>query len=66
MHSYLRAIGFSKIKNKSEQDKLIAAAINNSSAKKQVMIFLTIRKAALSAVHRSNDNTIMVFSQECK
>ncbi|MCI8509841.1 MAG: DUF3881 family protein [Lachnospiraceae bacterium] len=38
MHSYLRAIGFSKIKNKSEQDKLIAAAINNSSAKKQVMI----------------------------
>ncbi len=38
MHSYFRAIGFSKLKNKSEQNKLITAALNNATDKKQIEV----------------------------
>ncbi len=38
MHSYLRAIGFSKLKKNSEQSKLIAFALSNASEKKEIEI----------------------------
>lgn len=38
MHSYLRAIGFSKLKNKSEQNKLITAALNDSTERREIEI----------------------------
>lgn len=38
MHSYFRAIGFSKLKNKSEQNKLITAALNDASDKREIEI----------------------------
>lgn len=38
MHNYLRAIGFSKLKNKSDQNKLISAALNDSKEKKEIEI----------------------------
>lgn len=38
MHSYLRAIGFSKIKKNSEQNKLIAVALSNASKKQEIEI----------------------------
>lgn len=66
MHSYLRAIGFSKIKNKSEQDKLIAAAIKNPTVKTQFIVgsetkFIQIDKQVggklgLSIIAESNDD----------
>lgn len=36
MHSYFRSIGFSKLKNKSEQNKLITTALNNATGKKEI------------------------------
>ncbi|MBQ4059656.1 MAG: DUF3881 family protein [Lachnospiraceae bacterium] len=38
MHSYFRAIGFSKLKNKSEQNKLITAALNDATDKKEIEV----------------------------
>lgn len=38
MHSYLRAIGFSRLKTKSEQNKLITAALNDATSKQEVSI----------------------------
>ncbi len=38
MHSYFRAIGFSKLKNKSEQNKLITAALNDASDKREIEV----------------------------
>lgn len=38
MHSYLRAIGFSKLKNRSEQNKLITAALNSATDRKEIEI----------------------------
>ncbi len=38
MHSYLRAIGFSKIKNKGEQNKLITNILNQSTNKTELEI----------------------------
>lgn len=38
MHSYLRSIGFSKLRNKSEQNKLITAALNDATDKREIEI----------------------------
>ena len=38
MHSYLRAIGFSKFKNKSEQNKIITAALKNATDKREIEV----------------------------
>lgn len=38
MHSYLRAIGFSKLKNRSEQNKLITAVLDSATNKKEIEI----------------------------
>lgn len=38
MHSYFRAIGFSKLKNKSEQNTLITAALHDASDKNEIEI----------------------------
>lgn len=38
MHSYIRAIGFSKLKNKSEQNKLITAALNDATDRREIEI----------------------------
>lgn len=38
MHSYFRAIGFSKLKNKTEQNKLITAALNDATDKREIEI----------------------------
>lgn len=38
MHSYLRAIGFSKLKNKIEQNTLITAALNDSTNRREIEI----------------------------
>lgn len=38
MHSYLRAIGFSKLKNKGEQNKLITAALNDATDRREIGI----------------------------
>lgn len=38
MHSYLRAIGFSKLKNKSDQNNLITAALNDSTNREEIEI----------------------------
>ena len=36
MHSYLRAIGFSKLRTKSEQNKLITAALNDATNRTEI------------------------------
>ncbi|MDE5863396.1 MAG: DUF3881 family protein [Lachnospiraceae bacterium] len=36
MHSYLRAIGFSKLKNKRAQNQLITAALNDATCRKEI------------------------------
>lgn len=38
MHSYFRAIGFSKLKNKSEQNTLITAALNDATDKREIEV----------------------------
>ena len=38
MHSYFRAIGFSKLRNKSEQNKLITAALNDATDKREIEV----------------------------
>jgi len=38
MHSYFRAIGFSKLRNKSEQNKLVTAALNDATDKREIDI----------------------------
>lgn len=38
MHNYLRAIGFSKLKNKKEQDKLINSTLNDATDKREIEI----------------------------
>lgn len=38
MHRYIRAIGFSRLENRSKQNKLIAAAFNDSTNKNEVPI----------------------------
>ncbi len=38
MHRYLRAIGFSKLKNKSDQNKLITAALNDATDRREIEI----------------------------
>jgi len=38
MHQYLRAIGFSKIHNKTEQNKLVNAALHDFSTKQEISI----------------------------
>lgn len=38
MHRYLRAIGFSKIKKNSEQNKLISVAVSNATSQKEIQI----------------------------
>ncbi|MCM1158773.1 MAG: DUF3881 family protein [Bacteroidales bacterium] len=38
MHNYLRAIGFSKLKNKGEQNKLLAVALNNATDRREIEI----------------------------
>ena len=38
MHSYIRALGFSCLKNKSEQNKLITAAVNDSTSRYEIEI----------------------------
>lgn len=38
MHSYLRAIGFSRLKTKSNQNKLITAALNDATNKLEISI----------------------------
>lgn len=38
MHSYYRAIGFSKLRNKSEQNKLVTAALNDATDKREIEI----------------------------
>ena len=41
MHSYLRAIGFSKLKNKSDQNKLITAALNDATDRREIELGTT-------------------------
>lgn len=48
MHSYLRAIGFSKVKSKSEQNKIIAAALNNASVRREIEIRSDIKLVQIS------------------
>lgn len=55
MHSYLRAIGFSKLKNKSDQNKLITAALNDSTDKREIEIGSNIK---LIQFNRSYGNGI--------
>ena len=43
MHSYLRAIGFSKLKNKREQNTLITSALENATDKMEIEIGSGIR-----------------------
>lgn len=43
MHSYLRAIGFSKLKNKREQNTLITSALKNAADKMEIEIGSDIR-----------------------
>lgn len=50
MHSYLRAIGFSKIKSKSEQNEIIADALNNATVRREIEIRSDIK---LVQVNRS-------------
>ena len=38
MHSYLRAIGFSKVKSKIEQNKIITAALNDATFRREIEI----------------------------
>ncbi len=38
MHSYFRAIGFSKLRNKSEQNKLVTAALNDATDKREIEV----------------------------
>ena len=50
MHSYLRTIGFSKIKTKSEQNKLISTILNNTTDRREIEIssdttFIQINKS---------------------
>lgn len=48
MHSYLRAIGFSKIKSKSEQNKIIAAALNSATFRREIEIRSDIKLVQIS------------------
>lgn len=43
MHSYLRAIGFSKLKNRREQNTLITSALKNNTDKMEIEISSGIR-----------------------
>lgn len=38
MHSYIRALGFSRLKGKSEQNKLITAAVNDATSRNEIEI----------------------------
>lgn len=55
MHNYLRAIGFSRLQFKSEQNKLIAAAINDITTKQEISIGANIK---LTQMNRDFGNGI--------
>ncbi len=43
MHSYFRAIGFSQLKNKGQQNKLVTAALNDATDKKEIDVSSTTK-----------------------
>lgn len=55
MHNYLRAIGFSQLRFKSEQNKLISASINDSKNRQEIYIGANTR---LIQINRSFGNGI--------
>jgi hypothetical protein len=54
MHRYLRAIGFSKIRTKSEQNKLVNAALHDYSSKKEISIGAETNLVQLNRVFGNN------------
>ena len=61
MHSYLRTIGFSKIKTKSEQNKLISTILNNTTDRREIEIssdntFIQINKSFGSFLYCCRNN----------
>lgn len=48
MHSYLRAIGFSKLRTKGEQNKLITAALNDATDRREIEIGTNARLAQIN------------------
>lgn len=58
MHSYFRAIGFSKLKTKGDQNKLITAALNDPTSHKEIEISSDIRLVQIS---RNFGNTLGIY-----
>jgi hypothetical protein len=54
MHRYLRAIGFSKIRTKSEQNKLVNAALHDYSNKKEISIGAETNLVQLNRIFGNN------------
>lgn len=54
MHSYFRAIGFSKLKTKSDQNKLITAALNDPTIRKEIEISSDTRLVQISRSFGNN------------
>lgn len=55
MHRYLRAIGFSQLKTKNDQNKLIAIALNDATKRQEISIG---SKTRLAQISRSFGNNI--------